>query len=42
VPTLPRLTAREVIELLEQHGWLVSPQSGSHVVLKKTGALNNV
>ena len=33
-PRLPALTGREVIAVLERHGFLRVRQSGSHVVLR--------
>jgi predicted RNA binding protein YcfA (HicA-like mRNA interferase family) len=33
-PRLPALTGRDVISVLERHGFAQTRQSGSHVVLK--------
>jgi predicted RNA binding protein YcfA (HicA-like mRNA interferase family) len=34
MPKLPRLTAREIIAVLEKSGFTLSRQSGSHMIYK--------
>lgn len=34
MPKLPRLTAREIIVVLEKSGFVLSRQSGSHMIYK--------
>ncbi|MFZ0639720.1 MAG: type II toxin-antitoxin system HicA family toxin [Candidatus Acidiferrales bacterium] len=34
MPKLPRLTAREIISVLEKSGFLLVRQSGSHMIYK--------
>ncbi len=34
MPKLPRLTAREIIAVLEKSGFVLSRQSGSHMIYK--------
>ena len=36
MPTLPRLTARQIIAVLEKAGFTVVRQSGSHIMFKNT------
>jgi len=33
MPRLPRITARELLRILERDGWYTARQSGSHVIL---------
>lgn len=36
MPTLPRLTARQIIAVLEKAGFTVARQSGGHIMFKNT------
>lgn len=38
-PSLPVLSGREVVRILESLGWKVARQSGSHVVMVKEGQM---
>ncbi len=35
MPKLPALSAREVCRILQQHGFAVVRQKGSHIILRK-------
>lgn len=35
MPKLPTLSAREVCRILQQHGFLIVRQKGSHIILRK-------
>ena len=37
MPSLPVLSGREVIRVFESFGWRMARQTGSHIVLVKTG-----
>lgn len=37
--TLPVLSGREVVRVLESFGWEVARQSGSHIILVKEGEI---
>lgn len=37
MPKLPRLTARQVVAVLEKLGFSLARQSGSHMIYKNTG-----
>ncbi|MGH9727897.1 MAG: type II toxin-antitoxin system HicA family toxin [Candidatus Acidiferrales bacterium] len=37
MPKLPRLTAREIIAILEKLGFSLARQSGSHMIYKNAG-----
>ena len=39
MPTLPRLSGREVVKAFERDGWQVARRRGSHIVLVKDGHL---
>lgn len=36
MPKLPRLTAKELIKILEEHGFVCVRQSGSHRIFKNS------
>ncbi len=36
MPTLPRLTARQIVAVLEKAGFTVARQSGGHMIFKNT------
>ena len=36
MPKLPRITAKEIISVLEKSGFVLSRQSGSHKIYKNT------
>jgi len=38
MPQLPVMSRREVVRVLERHGWAVARQRGSHVVMVKPGS----
>lgn len=38
-PSLPVLSGRDVVRILESLGWKVARQSGSHVVMVKEGQM---
>lgn len=37
MPKLPRLTARQIIAVLEKAGFFLARQSGSHMIYKNSG-----
>lgn len=37
MPKLPRVTAREIIAVLEKKGFLLARQSGSHKIYENAG-----
>jgi len=37
MPPIPVLRPREVVKAFEKHGWEVSRQRGSHIILTKPG-----
>ena len=38
MPQLPVLSGREVVRVLEGHGWQVARQRGSHIILVRAGS----
>jgi predicted RNA binding protein YcfA (HicA-like mRNA interferase family) len=36
MPKLPRLTARQIVTVLERAGFILARQSGSHMIFKNT------
>jgi predicted RNA binding protein YcfA (HicA-like mRNA interferase family) len=38
-PSLPVLSGREAVHVFESFGWCVARQSGSHIVMVKTGEI---
>ncbi len=39
LPSLPILSGREVVRILESLGWQVARQSGSHIVMVREGQM---
>ena len=37
MPNLPALSGKEVVKTLENLGWVVARQSGSHIIMTKEG-----
>jgi predicted RNA binding protein YcfA (HicA-like mRNA interferase family) len=37
MPSLPKLSGRDVVKLLAKDGWQLARQRGSHMILVKTG-----
>ena len=37
MPTLPRLSGRDVVRIFEKEGWQIARQRGSHIILVKEG-----
>jgi predicted RNA binding protein YcfA (HicA-like mRNA interferase family) len=35
MPQLPVMSGREVVRVLEKHGWEVARQRGSHIIMVK-------
>jgi predicted RNA binding protein YcfA (HicA-like mRNA interferase family) len=38
-PYLPALSGREIVRVFETFGWCVARQSGSHIVMVKSGEM---
>jgi predicted RNA binding protein YcfA (HicA-like mRNA interferase family) len=38
-PYLPALSGREIVRIFETFGWRVARQSGSHIVMVKSGEM---
>jgi predicted RNA binding protein YcfA (HicA-like mRNA interferase family) len=37
MPKLPQFSGRDVVKILQQFGWVIARQRGSHIILVKDG-----
>ena len=42
MPSVPVLRPREVVKAFEKHGWEVTRQSGSHIIMTRKGHISTL